>query len=139
MVLPVNPEKNSRMIFQDVIDKIHAQIQWIANTKRIHPKTLEKWNLILAELEEVHDTREKYITTIKNENYDLIHENHLLQDKIIRLEAICLIHGIHDINMYLSKETASLVDLATHAIQEGWTQKPVTLTRWTINPETTQA
>jgi hypothetical protein len=51
----------------------------------------------------------------------------LANDKIIKLEGVCLLHGIHDINTYLNRTSNQITDMVLDAWKEGWRQTPIAI------------
>lgn len=49
------------------------------------------------------------------------------EDKILRLEGTCIIHGISDLRMYLNYTVKDMVNLVKEAYAENWRQTPLEL------------
>ena len=49
------------------------------------------------------------------------------EDKIFKLEAICLLHGISDLNLWYNNRTIDVANQVKEAYTEGWRQTPFDL------------
>ncbi len=107
------------------IQMLIERIQYLADKDLISQRSLEAWNNIIEVLTNAHNEKEAYIEDLEKRNADLIKkiiiaEDHH-QEHITRLEAICLIHGIYDINRHLAKSTNYLIQEAKrNDLEEAW-------------------
>lgn len=65
-----------------------------------------------------YDQFQCFNSTINDLNRSLKSNNEILKDKIVALEAICLIHGVYDLNTWLGKGRVVLENEAVQMFKE---------------------
>ncbi|MFA5299161.1 MAG: hypothetical protein WC389_13215 [Lutibacter sp.] len=117
----------------EILQRILRRLQFLADNDKISTQSLNEWNRIIKDLETYHNKTEAYILFKDKDIREHKKEIDRLETKVVMLEAICLIHGIHNVNLYLAKGKGYLIDEAEHIYSNGITQLPMTL--WHKGPE----
>jgi len=109
---------------QIAIKLLTDHVQQMVNKGVLGKHQIEKYERILDLLKSHTEQSEKYTGHIENKNWQLYNEMLALNDKILRLEAICLLHGISDINVFLARPTELLISQVIEGNKEGWRRLP---------------
>ena len=94
--------------FEKAVVQMQKDLEYMANRANTpSPKFFDKQNRIIAALIEYHQRAENHIKYLESESfiYQTKKRKQLrsYEDRIICFEAICIIHGITDFPMWLSK------------------------------------
>ncbi len=111
----------------EILKRIQRKLQYFVDNDKISINSMNDWNRIIKDLETYHNQTEAYILFKDKDIREHKKQLDKLETKIMMLEAICLIHGIHNVNFYLAKGKDYLIDEAKYIINNGMTQLPMTL------------
>lgn len=111
----------------DIIKSISNTLQFFIDRDKLSEKSRKQWEYSIQQLVDFNNRNETYIESLQRDNEHLRREINRQGIHILKLEAICLIHGIENINMYLARPLGMLEQEAVSAIKEGWMQLPLPL------------
>ena len=109
---------------KEIIEEFDGIIQFLVDNDKIKDSSLQKWENFRDMIVDYHYITETYIDKLHNESHSLVLKHEYLEENIFKLEAICLIHGITNINLYLARSTESLEIDAIDAIENNIVQLP---------------
>ncbi len=108
--------------FERAVTLLQENLQYLANKEVVSSKFINLQNSIIKSLIDYQQDSERRIGEIEFENIELQHllSNHIdkYQQKILKLEATCIIHGVLDINSWLAKSFELLEDVAVESYKE---------------------
>jgi hypothetical protein len=93
-------------MFHKAFKHLKSKIQFLADNQKLNDKQLAEYNEIQEGLLRAFTEEEKKCEYLLNQlqkvSADYNKLDKIMEDRVIKLEAICLMHGIIDINMYLN-------------------------------------
>ncbi len=120
--------------FEKAVTKLQDGLQYLADNDKVSDSFISMQNLIIKSLIDYQHQTECYISTLEMENLQLANGriNEIEKLKTIKesLEAICIIHGIMDLNVWINRSNKHLVNEAVYHYKEGIIQIPYKLLEW---------
>ena len=108
--------------FERAVTLLQENLQYLANKEKVSDRFINLQNSIIKSLIDYQKESENTISGLELERTELQHllSNHIdkYQDKILKLEAICIAHGILDINLWLARDFGLLEDIAIESYKE---------------------
>lgn len=107
-----NIEQHNK-VFAQTIEKMRKDLQYLVNHTKVSQSFIRKQNHILKTLVTYFNFVNNYISFLESEiatiRIEQMNEREKLQDRIVSFEAICIIHGIVDFPMWISKGKSILI------------------------------
>ncbi len=98
--------------FEKAVLQMQKDLQYLADQNTLSTKFFDKQNNIIKALINYHHRTQSYIRQLEDQSLEYQKVKHQLikyEDRIISFEAICIIHGIIDFPMWLSKGKETLL------------------------------
>jgi len=100
------------------------KIQWLINNDKISAAQLNEYNKIIQDIQAEFNT----LLTMNNEkDWAIARQRDQIQHLkgyILHLQAICLLHGINDLAVWIAKPTGLIINLLYDSQKNGWAQMP---------------
>ena len=119
----MNDYERKNTSFERAVNLLQENLQYLANKGVVSNRFISLQNNIIKSLIDYQKASEQRISTLELEHLELQHllSNHIdkYQEKILVLEAICFIHGIMDLDVWLNTNFSLLEEQATESFKEG--------------------
>ncbi len=108
--------KDKALAFEKIIHIMQGDLQKLANKGKVNNRFIAKQNRILKTLIDYFNEIENHIISLQGQLVEtqIANSNHreYLTDRITKLEAICIMHGILDFPRFMAQSLNTLSDWA---------------------------
>ena len=94
----------------DMITLMYNELKRYAKGKNVNPAAVKAKELFIQEWQEIVTNYENEREMLQKDIERMIKNLVKMKNQIIKLEAICFIHGIDDLPMWMAKDVGALVD-----------------------------
>jgi len=95
---------------EEIIVGMYNDLKKYSQQKTANPAAVKLKEQFIDEIKEAFEQKDTWIEQLENDAEKFIREMTSLKNKIVKLEAICLIHGITDLPVWMGKDIGALVD-----------------------------